>query len=343
MLQIINGLQIASDNYYYTHKSNGMDELHFSVQLSDPAYPALREEEKLRETTTRQTYTVKQIRSGSKDADIDCQLDLSAFSARVLPQYSSGQKTAAALITPLLPTGWTLDATADTGKKRSVEMDCPTPLEVLLQMQKTFRCALRFDNRTKTVRLVYPDQIALSNAYVVDSVNLRRPPSYKGKTTELYTRLYAYGKDDMGIASVNGGKAYVDAQDPCTADIICAYWKDSRYTDAQSLRDDAQERVNAAARAEQSWDLDVIDLQRIDADKWPDMALPIFTAFRLIDHDRATSVIVQVMEADVYPYYPEKNRISASTVTQSVQRTVKAIYKELNNYNSEFYQMLKNL
>jgi hypothetical protein len=73
------------------------------------------------------------------------------------------------------------------------------------------------------------------------------------------------------------------------------------------------------------------------------MALPIFTVFRLIDHNKATSVNVQVSEVDIYPYYPEKNRITASTVTRSVQRTVRDIREELSNFNSEFYQRLKNM
>ena len=44
MLQIQNGVQIAVDDYYIQHVENGLDELHFEIPISDPAYKSLEEE-----------------------------------------------------------------------------------------------------------------------------------------------------------------------------------------------------------------------------------------------------------------------------------------------------------
>ena len=37
--------------------------------------------------------------------------------------------------------------------------------------------------------------------------------SVERNTQELTTRLYMYGKDDLTISSVNGGKLYIDSKE----------------------------------------------------------------------------------------------------------------------------------
>lgn len=339
MLQIENGIQIATDDYYIQHMENGFDELHFDVALSDPAYYALREESRILETTEQQTYTVKQINAGKRSADIGCRLDLSDWQTKLHIGYKSGSRTAASVLASIAPSGWSVINNTISQKKREIEMDAPTPLEIVEQMQDTFGCAIRFDNSSKLVMLLYPEEMPLSNSYAVDTVNLRCPPLFKGKSADLYTRLYPIGKDGLGIAAVNDGKDYVENL-IYTGKVICAVWKDERYTDAESLRDDAQKRVDAASQPERSWTLDIVDLKRINAEKWPDMDLSMFTVLRLVDSYKGFQANVQVREDKVYPYYPEKNEITVSTATKSVQRTLRGVYRQINNPNSQFYQRL---
>lgn len=340
MLQIENGMQIATDEYCIQHMENGFDELHFDIPLSDPAYCALQEEDRILETTERKIYTVKCINAGKHSADIRCLLDLSDWQTRLYIGYKSGSRTADAVLTSVAPPGWSVIDHTVNKKKREIEMDAPTPLEIVEQMQDTFGCAVRFDNIGKKVTLLYPEEVPLSNAYAVDTVNLRSAPLFKGKSSDLYTRLYPLGKDDMGIAAVNGGKAYVENLS-YTDKIICAVWKDERYTDAESLREDAQKRVDAASQPERSWTLDIIDLKRINPAKWPDMDLSMFSKLRLVDSYKGFRADVQVREDKVYPYYPEKNEITVSTATKSVQKTLRTLYRQIYDPNSEFYQRLR--
>lgn len=340
MLQIENGMQIATDAYYIQHMENGLDELHFEVSISDPAYRVLQEESRILETTEHQIYTVKQINAGTHNANIGCRLDLSAWQTRLYIEYKSLNRTAAAVLSAVAPADWTVKDATIQQKKREIEMDAPTPLEIAEQMQETFECAIRFDTHSKTATLLYPEEKPLSNAYAVDAVNLRSVPMFKGKSTDLYTRLYPIGKDGLRIASVNDGKDYVENL-TYTNQIICAVWKDERYTDVESLRDDAQKRVDAASQPERSWTLDIVDLKRIDADRWPDMDLSLFSVLRLVDSYKGFSTNVQVREDKVYPYYPEKNEITVSTSAKSVQRTLRGLYRQIYNPNSEFYQRLR--
>ncbi len=339
MLQIKNGPQIVTDNYYIRHMEDGQDELHFELPLSDPAYFALNEEDRILETTEQQTFVVKTISGGKSSAKIGCQLDLRDWKADIRIEY--GKKgTAAELLSDFMPASWTLveEPEADI-QERSVEMRGPTPLALALQIQKSFGCAVRFDNGTKTAMILWYDRKEVSNAFAVDTVNLRRAPEFKGRSTDIYTRLFPIGKDGLRIGSVNNGLDYVENLS-YTGDVICAVWQDSRYNDAEELKADAQKKVDAASRPERSWKLDLIDLHRINKEKWPDMGLPLFTVFRLIDGYKGFSANVQVMEDKVYPYYPERNEVTVSTVTRSVQRTLRNLYNDIHDHNSEFYQKL---
>lgn len=347
MLQIQNGVQIAVDDYYIQHKENGLDELHFEIQISDPAYRVLVEECRIIETTEHQTYTVKTISGGKTTAKIGCRLDLSDWEKTICINYKRPGTALMILQGAVVDflgdstslRAWTMIDSGNKTERRTIQMQGPTPLELAVQMQESFVCAVRFDTSAKTATIIWPDDIPLSNSYAVDTVNIHSAPEFKGKSSNLYTRLYPVGKDGLRIGSVNGGLDYVQNLS-YTDQIICAYWQDSRYTDAAELRDDAQKRVDEASQPERSWKLSVVDLYRLNPQKWKDMSLSMFTVLRLIDSNKGFSANVQVREDKVYPYYPEKNEITVSTVTRSVQRTLRSVYNDINNPNSAFWQKI---
>lgn len=347
MLQIQNGPQIAVDDYYIQHMENGLDELHFEILISDPAYKVLAEEARIIETTEHQTYTVKTISGGKKTAKIGCRLDLSDWEQTICINYDRPGTALMILQGAVVDflgdstalRGWTMVDSGSKTERRTIQMQGPTPLEIAAQMQETFGCAVRFDTNEKIATILWPDDMTLSNSYAVDTVNLRSAPEFKGKSSKIYTRLYPVGKDGLRIGSVNGGLDYVQNLS-YTDQIICAFWQDSRYTDPAELLADAQKRVDEASQPERSWKLSIVDLHRLDPQKWQDMSLALFTVLRLVDSYKGFSANVQVREDKVYPYYPEKNEITVSTVTRSVQKTLHSVYNDINNPNSAFWQKI---
>lgn len=352
MLEIIGGACIPRDDYAIAHLKNGLDELRFELSVDDQnIYRSLREGlTRLREHTENQSYVVRKINSINGVASVVARLDLADWERDLLldtsdlsaPGFSHtlsevNMLTAILSAAPSL-SGWTVEDRVTTHSTRSMEMDGPTPLEAAVQLQKTFGCALRFYTASKKVTIFYPDECHVSDSFAIESVNLRRQPEYKGHSAELCTRLYPVGKDGLGIASVNGGVPYLDNTAYTGAGVvICKLWKDARYTDAASLMRDAQARLETAARPAQSWKLDVIDLKRIDAQRWPDMTLAIWTKLLLQDRARDTREIVQVVSDLVYPYYPDRNQITVSTRTETLQEAVLRATQAMSDPNGEFW------
>ncbi len=353
MLIIPNGDAFDRDDYAIHHMTNGLDELRFELSAEDSIYKQLQEEKtKILETTENQTYVVRKINAVNSTVIVTCQLDLSDWRKNLLldtanlasPGFShtlnETNMLSRIMQAPGL-SGWSMISTVSSHITRSMEMEGPTPLEAAIQLQKTFGCALRFSTQMRRVTILNPAEAPISNSYAIESVNLRRRPEYKGRSNELYTRIYPVGKDGLGIASVNNGVPYLDNTSYTGSGVvICALWKDARYTDAASLKRDALARLAAAARPVRSWKLDVIDLNRIDAEKWPDMGLSIWTRILLQDSAKNVSEYVQIVSDVVYPHYPEKNQITVSTQTETLQEAVTRTTKALSDPNGELWSQI---
>lgn len=355
MLYIIDGCAIATQDYQITFKENGLDELSFTLARTDPAYQYLTEQAKILESTERQRFVVRKISVSRNSVRVTCQLDLEDWQKDIFLNTSDLSKDGfsheyyeANMLQYVLDnsaglSGWTKTAAITTAKKRAISMAGPTPLDVIEQMAKTFRCAFAFDTIEKKVRIFYPSERPLTTAYAIETVNLMEAPAYKGDSSDLFTRLYPVGKDGLSIASVNGGVIYVQDTTYTGGKVISRIWKDDRYEDAESLKADAIERLREGCVPVRSWQLSVADLYRHNPEAFPGLELKMFDKIRLKDIVRNESYDVQIREMKVFPYYPEKTVLTVATTTVTVQKTTKALARALANRNSELWQQLNLL
>lgn len=307
MLKLLSGSGeiLRCDTYYIREKIDGLDEVIFTIDVWDPVYPELVEETPIRDRD-KQTYLIKQIDQGEKTAKIIGHLDLDAWKAQLLVGYNNGTTTVGNTVAGILPSGWTLTDLSGSTIRRQVN-GAMTPYEICKQCEKTFGVWFRWDNAAKTCTIRSKTPGSPSGAFATRDLNLKQI-NYKGKSDQLVTRLYAYGKDDMTFASINGGKAYVD-NFTYTTKILPGYWKDERYTVKESLLEDARSRLADLAVPKRSYECKVIDLQAVDPAKYGFLDFGLYTVATLIDDIKNLSVNYQVAERRVYPYYPENNEV----------------------------------
>lgn len=338
MLQIVGGYVLRADDYCIIYSEDGMDEIRWKVSINDPDYPAIREGVEVVETTTQQRYRVVGISSGTVDAEITGALDLDEWRERLHLGYKSYKRTAYTILQAVCPEGWTLIGDLSKPETLNIEMQGPTDLEVAMQVQERFGCRLRFDVWMRTVEMIYPQDEPVSNGYIIDTVNLRSAPVYRGTSHNVYTRIYPIGKDGLTIEKVNGGKPYLDEDGADRT--VSVLWKDERYDSAQSLMEAARAKLRVESQPERSWTLDVVDLHAVDPDRWSDMEMPLFRRVRLIDQCHGTSEIVQVVRKTSYPYYPERNKLAVSTATAGAGLRIRQIAEQIKNANSELWQRI---
>ena len=339
------GVPLHEDDYYIKELASGLDELIFSMSIWDEEYPLIQEEASIQEHSNADApinYLVKAIDGGSERAQIKCQIDLDEWKNTLTVGYNSGSKTVLQIVQSVAPTGWAVVDQSGITYKRTVQLDSATPLDVLEQCRSTFvNVTYRFDNVAKTVTIISMANGQNLGAFATRDLNLKEN-NYKGKSTGFITRLYAYGKDGLSFASINGGKAYVENYTYSNR-VICGFWKDERYTVAANLLADAQARLAELAVPARSFECNVVDLAAVNPQKYGFLDFTLFSVVSLIDATRSGAKIEhRVIERWRYPYLPEQNKVTLSTAAPRIQSQVAQAINNFNNPNSVWQQQQRS-
>lgn len=327
---------LDTTEYYVRELASGLDEVIFDVSIWDPNYALLQEEANIVDRGG-QRYLVKQIDAGAVMAKIVCQLDLDEWRATLTVGYDSDTKTVAQQIDAVKPAGWTVVDLSGSSIGRTIHGDY-TPLQVCEACRDLYKVYIRWDNKAK-ICTIYPQAMGSPvGSFATRELNLKEI-NYKGKSNNFATRLYAVGKDGLTFASINSGKPYVD-NNTYSSRVICAYWQDDRYTDKQSLLDDAVEKLAKLAVPERSYDCAIVDLQATSPLEYNNLDFSLFTVATLIDDSRNTAIDYQVVERHVWPYHPDRNDVIFNSEPVKIQNSVIQIEDELTDPNSDFYQIL---
>lgn len=322
--------------YYVRELASGLDEVIFTIDIHDPVYALLAEEENIVDRAG-QTYKVKQIDAGAIDAKVICQLDIDDWRAAMHINYNSGTKTCYEQINTVKPAGWTVIDRAHVTIGRTLEGDL-TPYDICVECTEVYSVYVRWDNKRKECT-IYPKTLAAPvGAFATRELNLKEI-NYKGKSNDLITRLYAYGKDGLSFSSINGGKPYVD-NNTYESRVICGIWRDERYEVKENLLADAITKLEKMSRPERTYECSIIDLQATNPELYNNLDFSLFTTATLIDDIKNTSVDYQVVERHIYPYHPEMNEVIFNSEPMKITASVVDIQYQITNPNSTFQQIM---
>ena len=325
---------IQDTEYYVRQLASGLDEVIFSISVYDPIYAQIEEEMQILDRGGL-AYLVKQVDGGPEVAKVIAQIDVDDWKAQMLLNYGSASNTLYNTLNAIKPAGWTvIDQTGYT-YRRTVEGNL-TPFEIVQAACNTFGAYPRWDNQAKTLTLynqIMPEPVG---AFATRELNLREI-NYKGKSQGFATRLYAYGKDGLSFASINGGKAYVDDH-TYSSRTIAAYWKDERYTVKENLLLDARKKLAAMAIPQRSYDCSVVDLQAVDPEKYAALDFSLLSSAVLIDDLKHTQITYQVLERYDYPYHPEQNRVIFNSAPALITGDITTVANTINDPNSAYNQ-----
>lgn len=333
-----NGASVALDfdDYYIQEEWFGADDaLAFTLPADHPQLPDMMCQLSLTDKESGQAFLITNIDEG----DVKAKIDLDEFREQMFLSYTNGSATALATAQQVLPAGWSVQDFSGSTARRTIEAEGATALEILQKLPDTYGIAVRFDRRTKRVLLRNPDTMAPSGTYLTEELNLRKRPVRSQTSEGFATRLYAVGKDGVTFASINSGKNYVENHEYSDR-VISAYWKDERYTDPQSLLDDAKKKLSDMAKPAQSYECDVADLAKIDPARFGHLSMEMYQAVTLMDAERGTRLAHRVVQYKRYPHYPEKNVVTLSTLPGTISGKVEQSYQAVTNPNSSFQQQL---
>lgn len=266
--------------------------------------------------TEADEYVIKDIESGETSDKYTCKLNLEELEGKTFPDgFESVFATFEECMTQALSgTGWHV-VRCDVKKRRTIRRDAgASAMDVISQCISTYKIEIEYDTIGKMIS-VYERRGADRGRYFMESLNLRSLAIGKN-TYDFYTELVPIGKDGLTIESVNNGRKYITNYTYCSKKKRTT-WIDRRYTDPNSLLEDAVYKLEEMARPYTTYEADVTDLaHQNDVYKnildygLGDMMVIVSKSAQVREKQR----IVKMVE---YPRNPERNTCELSSARKS--------------------------
>ena len=290
-------------------------------------------------------YLVKEINEDGDQAEIVCSLDRDELKESIYESYKSESATELELIHSVLNgTKWTVSGTSSL-KRKTIEMEDVTKLDILIEISGMFECYLDFDNVNRIVYFSYPDETPYKGLFISEQVNLKKS-SYTADSYDLVTRIYGFGKTDdetgntINFASINNGKNYVENLSYKNR-IISKIIRDDRFTVPENLLDYCQRELEKYSKPIEAFDLDIIDLAKLKEDEYYMYNFNVRDLVDYVDRKRNKRVRHRIVKYIIYPFKPEDNKITLSTNPinlESIVTSNSGDIKELDKKTQSFLQ-----
>jgi len=288
-------------DYKIEHMLSGEDILEFSLPVSDGNIKLIEEEGYIRNQTNE--YVIKGVDPSQGFKRYTCNINIESLSGKIIKDYYvTAQTLDEALRLALTGTGWVL---VDTGilLRRTMKLSNTTTLGVLREARDLYGVDYRFDAINKKV-YAYLSMGQDQGVYFTDDLNLIEL-SRPSNSNSFVTRLYPYGKDGLSIADINGGKPYVE-NFQYSNKIIELIWEDNRYTDVTSLKADASRKLNELSRPRRTYQVQVVDLAKMEDDK-DFLSFSLGDTVTLLSQEEKFRDKQRIVKYVEYPEEPYKN------------------------------------
>lgn len=305
-------------NWCITSSLGGSKTMQFDISPQSPEYRLIAEEERIEYDGTY--YNIKSINERRTIATVNAEIDLDELKSKIFSTFKYDTISfVQAMSTALDGTGWSVVGAGLVTAKRSFDLTDVTPLDIVNNCtNKTmYNVSFDVDNICKILNVSVPATLA-NNVFFSDELNLKEL-TFKGSSSGFATRLYAYGKDGLSFAKINNGKEYID-NNSYSNKVIATVWRDERYTKAESLLVDAQEKLKELAVPERSYVCEIIDLARLNKIEYSEFYIRLNSVITLIDRRRNKRLEHTVVEIKEYPNEPLNNTVTLSTSPEKISR-----------------------
>ena len=251
--------------------------------------------------TKTDEFVIKQKNLNSNGGyDITASLNIEELEGKAITKFETVEQTSLSTADlALAGTGWVCECTVQ--KKRTIRLTNTSAWLVLKKIVDTFRLEMKIDSLNK--KIIFQDKVGVDKgSYYTDELNLKSI-DIQSNSTDFYTRILPLGKDGLTIESVAGSKIienYTYSNKKKTY-----IWKDERYTNAQSLYDDAVEKLNELAQPYIAYSCNLIDLGQ---------SCEIGDVITLIDKYTHTRIKQRIVKLKCYPENPDNNTCEISNL-----------------------------
>lgn len=275
-------------------------------------------------TENKQNYTIKNIEPFYDGYKIECKQNIDEWLSFFHKSLNFPYKDIETMIKGIIPNGWSYVIIGEIKKYRTITADHKSSWEVLEEIVKKFDVEFRIDNNEKI--LFISEKIGEDKGvFFSDNFNVV-DKDISVESFEFATRIIPEGMNGLKINQINDGKDYLENKS-YSGKTINYYWKDERYTNIQSLKDDATKKLEALSIPRITIKLKVKDLSKAIGVYEQEYSVGDYVY--LIDKDRKTKERFRILAQATYPNRPFNNEITlankpldlASDVDENIELT----------------------
>ena len=296
---------------------SGDKELSFIYPITGPMTDLLKEECYIRTKTDE--FVLKSVDMGDNYNTYTASLNVEGLEAAVFVSgFESVEKTVEeCLNTAFVGTGWKVKVYGVTKRRTIRETDSTSAWNILQKALTTYRCECSIDSLSKSVE-IYERIGEDKGCYFMEGLNIKKPTK-KSDTYDFYTRIYPIGKDGITPAAITG-KDYID-NFQYSKKVKPFVWKDERYTDVESLVEDATAKLEELSRPHKEFAVEVKDLAKAktsESNVYTDiLSYEIGDTVTLISKTGRIREKQRIVKLVRYPESPEKNTAEISNASKT--------------------------
>lgn len=321
----IAGLAVAKAATVESVLSTGDGTLSFLYPLKEAAQ--LVNEAYIRTKTDE--YIIKEVQPDSSDlwCSVKATLNVEDLEGICWPRFESVEQTIDdCLKLAIAGTGWAIGSCTVTRRRTIRKTEC-SGWDIIQQARKTYRCEIWFDTIEKKIHIA-EKRGQDKGMYFTDTLNLRKL-TIQSTSYDFCTRIKAEGKDGLTFKEINGGKDYVENHQYSNK-VLTKYWKDERYTNAQSLLEDTTAKLEELSKPVVAYSGDVLDLAKASPKTYRILDFGLGDTVELVDSTTGTKEKQRIVKIVEYPDEPERNTCEFANRTASFEE----LQQEQNEVNS---------
>ena len=203
-----------------------------------------------------QEYVIKsKIPANDEYYLVECQLNLEELEGAIFSRFDNERKTIDETMDLLLSnTGWTFKKTGLKKLRKILKIDS-NGLEIINKIAEVYNVQLNFDTLQKNITIRDTQDRGIYN---FNEINTKRI----GDNSYNYaTRLIPVGINGLNISEINSKKNYIENHEYSNK-IKTIYWKDTNYSDANDLKEDAEKRLAQLSRPRHTYIVKLDELSK---------------------------------------------------------------------------------
>lgn len=269
-------------------------------------------------------FVIKEISKQGNWKTIKAKLNVEELEGKVFESFDTTNETITDCINlALAGTGWIVGV-CNVTKRRTVRKTNSSSWDIIQEAKKVYRCELEFDALNKKVN-IYEKRGSDKGVYFLDSLNLKEL-SIQGDSYDFYTRIIAKGKDDLKVTLENF---------QYSSKVKTYIWKDERYTDIDSLTEDAKAKLDELSKPYRAYSATIIDLANISKEEYKDiLAYSLGDVITLVSKENRIKEKQRIVKIIEYPDDPARNTCEIANTTLSFEDIQKEFQDTTDTVNN---------